>query len=136
MKRWKSVLLVLTTMIGIVVCWLVVDAFLESRARVRREAGYESRLSSLRKEFPSGMARHAVEAGLRAKGTAFVGFCCDSGASIDRVHIGQEPTPWYCSEHSVDIEFRFSSASYESGESSDRDVLRSISLAHSLGGCL
>jgi len=60
------------------------------------------------------------------------------GAGWDAlVKIGEESTPWFCSENNVYIAFEFNPKSHgEQSDTNDSDVLKRVSLFHQLEECL
>jgi hypothetical protein len=109
-------------------------------AQQKREAVYQATLQSYSDVLKPGMTRKGVEDYLQSKGIKFEKMCCidERSAYADLVRIGKEKHPWYCSEHNVYIAFQFVEEPHEGLRSSakDSDKLKSITVHHSLDGCL
>jgi hypothetical protein len=117
------------------------------RTAQKREAAYQLALSEYQQVLKPGMTRKEVETYLHSKNINFNHTCCIESSETakrhswdDLVAIGQEDHPWFCSEHKVYIAFQFIDYKQEntgySMEDDDLDSLRSISIHHSLEGCL
>jgi hypothetical protein len=106
----------------------------------KREAAYQAALQSYSEALKPGMTRKNVEDYLKAKGVKYERMCCidEKTAWVDIVGIGKEKHPWYCSAHNVYIAFQFADEPHEGSRISDRDSdkLKSITVHHSLDGCL
>jgi hypothetical protein len=109
-------------------------------AKEKREAAYQAALKSYSEILKPGMTRKNVEDYLKAKGVKYVRMRCidEQTAWVDIVSIGKEKHPWYCSAHNVYIAFQFADEPHEGVRPSDRDTdkLKSITVHHSLEGCL
>jgi hypothetical protein len=109
-------------------------------AQKRREAAYQATLQPYSDVLKPGMTRKSDEDYLQSKGIKFERMCCidERSAYADLVRIGKEKHPWYCSEHIVYIAFQFVDEPHEGLRSSDKDSdkLKSITVHHSLEGCL
>jgi hypothetical protein len=109
-------------------------------AKQKREASYQAVLQSYSEILKPGMTRKNVEEYLKAKGVKHERMCCidEKTAWVDLVRIGKEKHPWYCSAHTVYIAFQFADEPHEGMRPSDRetDKLKSITVYHSLDGCL
>ena len=137
MKRWGSLLLAL---IVVTLCAFGVRYVRQKRARQKREAIYQVALRSYSEVLKLGMSRNDVEGYLKAKNVRFTQMCCvaqHTGAFDDLTKIGQEDTPWYCSEQNIYIAFEFTAAErYEIPRSDASDTLRAITIFPWLEGCL
>jgi hypothetical protein len=107
----------------------------------RREASYQAGLRSYSATLKPGMSRLDVEAFLTKGGKTFRQQCCIGGTSKnawdDLVKIGEEDTPWYCSEHIVYIALEFnSSGTQKLPTAGPEDVLTRVSIYRQLEGCL
>lgn len=111
-----------------------------NRLKKKREAYYQSVLRSHSEHLRPGMTRREVESYLAAKHLKFIQMCCaaeNAGAYDDITKIGQENTPWYCSEYNIYIAFTFSAAQRASSATTDAsDILTSIVIFRWLEGCL
>lgn len=110
-----------------------------SRKHEEHNDAYQSALQSYAHVLKPGMTRGKIEAYLRSKETAFQQMCCmEGGESADLIEVGQEKTPWYCSEHNVYIAFLFAVTEPRTryAAAADSDVLTKIAIHHQLGGCL
>ncbi len=110
----------------------------------KREAYYETVLARYAGELKPGMTRLEVERHLQNNGARFRQLCCVNpkanfaGAGWDDlVEIGREDAPWFCSENNVYVAFEFNPKSQgEAPETNPSDILRRISVFHSLEKCL
>lgn len=79
--------------------------------------------------FPVGASREVIEQYLNKNRVPFTSMCCIGAPGeqswADLVEIGREEHPWYCSQSSVYLAFRFNGS-----------VLRQTSLYRQLAGCL
>jgi hypothetical protein len=94
------------------------------------------------------MTRWQVEQHLQRDGSRFRQMCCvanSKGKHVslvgtgwdDLVKIGEESTPWFCSENNVYIAFEFNPKTHdEQSDTNDSDVLKRVSFFHQLEGCL
>jgi hypothetical protein len=109
-------------------------------AKQKREAMYQKTLQSYSEVLKPGMTRKNVEDYLKGKSVKYEKMCCldEKTAYVDVVRIGEEKHPWYCSAHTVYIAFQFADEPHEGERTSDRgtDKLKSITVYHSLDGCL
>ena len=124
-------------------CALVVLGFVSGCARFgkkQREAAYQAALTSYSRALTTGMLRKDVEAYLKARGTPFLQMCCmgaSHNALDDLIKIGEEESPWYCSEHNVYVGLEFvSRGGHQFPEAHDADALQTVRIHHWLGGCL
>jgi hypothetical protein len=111
----------------------------EQHARQERDVAYQSALKSYSRILQPGLTREYVENFLRKNGTAFGQVCCigDSAAFADLVQIGSEKPPWWCSERTVYVAFRFVAAgSHDRWQKNGSDVLDSITIYEQAGGCM
>ena len=127
--------------------WLV-QHMRERRKAAEREAYYQTVLANYTGELTPGMTREQVEQRLRTDGRRFKQMCCvanfrgqhvsflDAGWD-DLVKIGEESTPWFCSENNVYIALEFNPKSKrELSKTNDSDILKRVSVFHQLEGCL
>jgi hypothetical protein len=114
--------------------------YVAARQQAEREAAYAESIQAYRVRFRVGISRAEAEEMLRDGGMHFQQV---SGAGLeektysDLIKIGQEPKPWYCSEHNVYIALQFTAL--DQSKPFDRkpsDVLKRITLFKWLEGCL
>jgi hypothetical protein len=132
MKNWWLIPLIVAVGIALAApsCYIV----RRGHAKRIREANYQSMLQSYSAILKPGVSRKDVEQSIRTRGINFERRCCITQSEYDDfVRIGNEPAPWYCSEHNVFLAFRFQQAW---PEPSDSDVLKTISVEHKLDNCL
>ena len=120
----------------------------ERHKAAKREAYYQTVLTKYTGELKPGMTRKQVEQHLQSDGTRFMQMCCVGNfrgehASLvgagwdDLVKIGEESTPWFCSENNVYIAFEFNPKSQgELSNTNVSDILKRVSVFHQLEGCL
>jgi len=140
MKRWLSLILVLTVVAAVA---FGVRHVLEKRSEQKREIAYQSALRSYSERFQPGMTRKEVEDYLRARNIRFQQMCCvdhklSKTVLDDLTKIGQESAPWFCSEHNVYVAFQFKGPERNDlgGSADPSDTLKAVSLHHWLEGCL
>jgi hypothetical protein len=140
MKRKLRVLLIL---LCVVLLCIGIRHLIRKQAQKKREAGYQAALRDYRQAFKQGITRKEVEDYLRMKNVPFRQLCCVELSSKhswdDFVKIGEEDTPWICSENNVYVAFEFADhqSQYESGrQASDLDTLSAITISQRLDGCL
>ena len=141
----KRLLLPISLLVAVGLLALGIRHGLKVQQKRKREAAYQSALLSYTQVLKPGMTRKEVEDYLRARNTDFGQTCCDVGVqphpkhSLDDItRVGQEDAPWFCSEHYVFVAFQFEDhGQYKSIlGADDNDILRSVTIYHSLGGCL
>jgi len=140
-KRWRFACLGL---LGIALVIVTVRHVLEKRAQERRETAYQVTLNSYTDIFKPGMSRKDVEDYLHSKNIAFRQMCCVDWKSSskhtydDLVRIGQEDTPWFCSENNVYVAFQFTGqrAGNPDWPPTADDNLTAVTIFHWLEGCL
>jgi hypothetical protein len=112
-------------------------SLVNSRARSRREAGYQRTLSAYSQALPPGVTRRYAEDYLRARGAQFQqvgGLGLDTKtARADIVQIGAESMPWYvwyCGNGYVNIALTFTAADVPRKifDARDSDVLKAVSI--------
>jgi hypothetical protein len=135
MKRWLLLLIALV----IAVSALAVRSSARATARRKREIGYQVGLSTYSKALHLGITRKELEDYLRLNNTNFASVFTAYGGRresqwADVVKIGEESSPWYCSEAYVYVAFEFSGA--EQFKRNDSDVLEKIELFRPYTGCL
>jgi hypothetical protein len=120
----------------------------ERRKAAEREGYHKAVLTKYTGEFKPGMTRGQVEQHLQRDGSRLRQMCCVAnfkgehvslvGAGWDDlVKIGEESTPWFCSENNVYIAFEFNPKTHdEQSDTNDSDVLKRLSVFHQLEGCL
>jgi hypothetical protein len=120
----------------------------EQRKATEREAHYHSVLDKYTSDLKPGMSREQVEQRLQTDGRRFNQMCCVANfrgehtsfvatSWDDLVKIGEESTPWFCSENNVYIAFEFNPKSQgERPETNRSDILKRVSVFHHLEGCL
>jgi hypothetical protein len=118
----------------------------QRQAQKKRQAGYQLAVRSYSRALKPGMTRKEVENYLRTKNEAFQQTCCVDPKETrvrsswdDLLKIGEEDTPWYCSENNVYVAFQF--ADHERRHDyairdDDLDTLRAVTLYQTLEGCL
>jgi hypothetical protein len=136
-RWWKPVVVAL-------VVFVVALVFVRQRSVVnarRREASYQAALRSYTVILKPGMSRRDAESYLASGSKTFRQQCCIGGTSKnawdDLVKIGEEDTPWYCSQHNVYIALEFiSSGAHVFPKASPEDALTRVSIFRALEGCL
>jgi len=106
-KRWRIPLITAT---GLVVVTLATRFALEKRSERKRQLVYQTITNRYAEELREGTTRQSVERYLRFQGKEFQRFCCVGArtkAWADRVRIGQEQPPFFCSQHNVYVVFVF-----------------------------
>ena len=106
-KRWRIPLITST---GLVVVTLATRFALEKRSERKRQLVYQTITNRYAEELREGTTRQSVERYLRFQGKEFQRFCCVGArtkAWADRVRIGQEQPPFFCSQHNVYVVFVF-----------------------------
>jgi hypothetical protein len=142
MKRILSLILVLLVA-GL--CGLGVRYRSKKQLQKRREAVYQAVLRSYTQVLKPGMTRKEVEDYLRSRNIEFRQICCVDIKESSRRHswddltkIGQEDVPFVCRENNVYVALQFTD--HEQGEVkwqvNDLDILKALSIYHSLEGCL
>ena len=116
---------------------------LEKRAQRRREAAYQSALSSYTAVLRPGMTRKEVEDYFRAKNIRFRQMCCVDIKTFSRnvfddlTKIGQEEAPWFCSERNIYVAFQLDGPARNVGwNANDSDRLKVVTIYPWLEGCL
>ena len=112
--------------------------------RTRRAAANRIRIEAALQEFlqrvPIGANRKQVKNLLEAQGVLFFQRCCfePNGPFSILVRVGQENTPWYCSEWPDYVAFEFTAmqAPRRPAEILESDVLKLIHLTSNGEGCL
>jgi hypothetical protein len=109
-------------------------------AKRKREIGYAVALKTYSEALHPGMTRRDVEAYLRSRNTQFSWVYTAYGGRresqyADTVKIGEEASPWYCSEAYVYIAFEFTPAG-DVHSQSDSDALQRIEFFRPYTGCL
>jgi hypothetical protein len=112
--------------------------------RKRRAAGnYAAVDAAFLKYFPesqAGVTRKEVKDYIRDQGLAFVERCCYAPAAPFSVlvRVGEEDSPWYCSEWPGYVEFEFviSQPSDLTAKPSDSELLDKVQLTSNGEGCL
>ena len=146
-KRLKVLMIVAVVVLIAFGSWLG-QHLRERHKAVEREAQYQTVLAKYTSELKPGMSRDEVEQHLQIKGKPFKQMCCVAnfrgehasfiGSSWDDLlKIGEESTPWFCSENNVYIAFEFNPKSQgERPETNSSDILKRVSVFHHLEGCL
>jgi len=146
-RRFKVLTTVASMALLVFVLWLV-KHLREQRKAAEREAYYQSALAKYASDLKPGMSREQVEQRLQTNGKRFNQMCCVASfrrehASLvgsswdDLVKIGEESTPWFCSENNVYIAFEFNPKSQgERLKTNPSDTLKRVSVFHHLEGCL
>jgi hypothetical protein len=111
-----------------------------SRRAAANHLAIEAALRHFSQALPPGTTREQVKNVLRAQGVAFMQRCCfepNSPFSI-LVRVGQEETPWYCSEWPDYVAFEFSTSEgpHRATDILDSDVLKLVHLTSNGEGCL
>ena len=141
----RPLALFLMAVVGVGLFALGIRHGVRAHQKRKREAAYQSALLSYTQVFKPGMTRKEVEDYLRARNLDFGQTCCVVGIqphpkhSLDDItRVGQEDAPWFCSEHYVFVAFQFEDhGQYKSIlGADDNDILKSVTIYHSLGGCL
>lgn len=139
MKRWQLTIVLLTVvLLSAGFAWHI----WKTHERKKREVTYQAALSSYSKDVKPGMTRKEVEGYLRGRNVTFRQMCCFGGpqhAWADLVRIGQESSPWYCSENNVYVAFKFAATDTKQRdlwENRDSDQLLQVTSFHWLEGCL
>jgi hypothetical protein len=116
-KRLKVLKIVVTVTVIVFSLWFVQNVR-ERRKMAQREANYQTVLATYADKVKPGMTREEVEQHLEIDGRHFRQMCCVAnyrrehvsfvGTSWDDlVKVGEESTPWFCSENDVYIAFEF-----------------------------
>jgi hypothetical protein len=146
--RRTKVLMIVATIAPVVFCLWLVQHVRERRKAAEREGYYKAVLTQYTGEFKPGMTRGQVEQHLQRDGSRFQQMCCvvnSKGEHVslvgtgwdDLVKIGEESTPWFCSENNVYIAFEFSPKSPgELSKTNASDILKRGSVFQQLEGCL
>jgi hypothetical protein len=146
-KRLKVLMIVAVVVLIVLGSWLG-QHLRERRKAAEREAQYQTLLAKYTSELKPGMSREQVEQHLKINGERFSQMCCVAnlrgehasfvGSSWDDLlKIGEESTPWFCSENNVYIAFEFNPKSQgERRETNSADILKRVSVFHHLEGCL
>lgn len=136
-KRWRIPLITAT---GLVVVTLATRFALEQRSERKRQLEYQTITNRYAEEVSEGTTRESVERYLRSQGKEFQRFCCvgeRTKAWADRVRIGQEQAPWFCSQHNVYVVFVFDALDHSVELSRDgNDRLVEVNLYPVSEGCL
>ena len=146
MKRiTKGLLASLLAVTTVVVAGLMVRYERRKAAEEKREASYQSTLSTYTQALKPGITRKEVEGYLRNNNLSFGQICCVDSTEFSIRHsmdylilIGREEVPWPCSENNVYVAFEF----YDRGvhgphwDNNDADELKTIRIWHHLEGCL
>jgi len=143
MKRILALILMLAV-IGLL--FLGINHRLKIRAKKKREAAYQAALRSYIQVLKPGMTRKEVEDYFQGKSVKFRQMCCVDALELskrkswdDLIKIGEEATPWFCSENNVYLAFQFiDDSEQQTGgwKADDLDTLKSITVYHWLEGCL
>jgi hypothetical protein len=144
-KRWWLKITAATAVI-VFGLWLVHPGR-ERRKAAERESYYQTLLAKYAGEFKPGINREQVEQRLQIDRRQFRQRCCvasfrgqymgslDAGWD-DLVKIGEESTPWVCSENNVYIALEFNPKSKgELPKTNISDILKRVSVFHQLEGC-
>jgi hypothetical protein len=146
--RRTTVLMAVAAIASVVLGLWLVQHVRERRKAAQREGYYKAVLAKYTGEFNRGMTRGQVEQHLQRDGSRFRQMCCaasfkDEHVSLagagwdDLVKIGEEGTPWFCSENNVYIAFEFNpKTNDEQSDTNASDVLKRVSVFHQLEGCL
>jgi hypothetical protein len=146
-NRMKALVIVAAVALVLSGAWLAHDVR-ERHKAAEREAYYQIVLSRFTTELNVGMTRREVESHLKTSGKSFSQMCCVAahrGEHVnfvgsgwdDLVKIGQESAPWFCSKKNVYVAFEFNPKSeHELPDTNVSDILKRISLLHSLEGCM
>jgi hypothetical protein len=111
----------------------------------KREASYQSTLSTYTQALQPGITRKKVEDYLRKRNLSWGQICCvDSTETSSRhsmdylVLIGREDPPWFCSENNVYVAFEFDDRGVHGPhwDNNDADELKTIKVWRHLDGCL
>jgi hypothetical protein len=136
-----SILVVVTLSAGV----LAVRYERRKTEEKKREASYQSTLTTYTQALKPGITRKEVEDYLRKKNLSWGQICCvDSTETSSRhsmdylVLIGREDPPWFCSENNVYVAFEFDDRGVHGPhwDNNDADELKTIKVWHHLDGCL
>jgi hypothetical protein len=110
-------------------------------AKEKRKASYQAALKMYSEALKPGMTRTEVEGYLRSKGAAFTvqleGISGEDSGGLERVKVGNEKHPWYCSENAVYIAFHFEAVRPDRMMTpSGADTLKSITIYNQAETCL
>jgi hypothetical protein len=110
-------------------------------AKEKRQASYQAALKMYFEALKPGVTRTEVEGYLNSKGIKFVvqleGYSGEDSGGMERVKIGNEKHPWYCSENAVYIAFHFDAAKADPLTlPSGADTLKSITIYNQLETCV
>lgn len=137
MKRWLAGLIVLAILIPVVIALRLIRKERRDKARV---AGNQQALLAYSRAFKPGISRKQLEDSLKESGVKFSEVCCyqERSAFAAQVKVGEEDTPWYCSEWPAYVVFEFTGTQPADPlpKISDMDVLKTIHLASGGEGCL
>jgi hypothetical protein len=138
----KRILLLILVLFIAGLCVLGVRYRLKKQAQRRREAAYQVALHSYTQILKPGMIRKEVEGYLRTKNIPFRQMCCVGDFSKrswdDLTKIGEEDTPWFCSENNVYVAFQFTDRGQHEAmwQANDLDTLKAVTIYRWLEGCL
>jgi len=143
-KRWHIYAAV--GIVGLLSAWGIRHAF-SQRAQRHREVEYRKVLLTYSQVLKAGMTRKQVEDYLSSQHVPFRQMCCITAKELsggvfdhaydDLVKIGQEDSPWFCSENNVYVAFQFFGSKPQAlPEAALSDTLRDVSLHQWLEGCL
>lgn len=147
MKPWQPLLL-RVLLVAVIICGIFLSVvgirhLTEMKAQKGREVAYQTALHSFQQVLKPGMSRKEVEAYLRGKNISFRQMCCvekNSKNSLDDLtKIGEEKTPWFCSENNIYIAFQFADRTEQKEtrlRASDLDTLQAVTIFRWLEGCL
>jgi hypothetical protein len=137
MKRWS--LLILALLVVALFAFAMHHASRE-REQQEHEAAYQSTLRSYSAVLKLGMSRTDVEGYLNAKKVRFSQGCCIvqyASAWDDLTKIGQEDSPWYCSEQNIYVAFQFAAVERPKLLRADAsDTLTAVTIVRRFEGCL
>ena len=144
-RLWRPWHFIILGLFAITLVGVAVWHTLEKRAREKREAVYQRTLLSYSNILKPGMSRKDVEDYFHSSNTVFQQMCCvdpstfSKGVYDDIVRIGQEDSPWFCSEHNVYIVFQFAGQRATDGNPQDAqpsDRLTAVTISHRLERCM
>jgi hypothetical protein len=126
MGRWaRWVVLCFVVAVALPASYIAWSKHEQRLAQQVRDAGYEERVKGMRKAYPSGTARVAVEKGLGQRDD-------DPKTPEMDILLAQDPSiVWYCSTIDTYAVFKF-----DYREDYEAEPLRSIELDRRGGGCL
>lgn len=136
MKRWKWIAICLGALLATACIVFGIATLLEKQAAGRRELTYEATLRSYQTTFAPGMRRSVVESELHKAGAQFGQLWGYNQSWADRILIGKEHAPWYCSEENVYVVLEFNERHNSHDAADQEDILQSTTLMQQDERCL